>query len=122
MRRLCSQSGEGRAGCLLWILILLGGILVGARVIPVTIAKAKLKDYIVEVSQVHPRWTARRITDKVFDRAVDLKLPVEKKNINVNKTTNRMIVKIDFVTPLNFYIYTYNWKHQIDEERDIFYF
>ncbi len=122
MRWLRSESGEGRAGCLMWILILVAGILVASRVIPVTIAKAKLKDYIVEISQVHSGWTARRITDKVYGRAVELKLPLEKKNIKVSKNSNRMIVNLNFVTPLDFYIYTFDWEHKIEEERDIYYF
>jgi len=122
MRRLGSQSGEGRAGCLLWVLVLLSGILVASRVIPVTIAKAELKDYIVDISQRHPRWTARRISKKLVDRAEELDLPLHKKNVKVRKTADRMVVELSFVTPLDFYVYTWNWNHHIEEARDIFYF
>lgn len=117
-----SERGEGRAGCVMWTLLLGILVLIAAKAVPVQLNVMALKDRMDEAAQMRPRDSARQLEKFILDRAIELELPVKAKDIDVKKGTDRVRMKVNFVVPLDFYVYTYNWKVDIDMRRDIFQF
>jgi hypothetical protein len=122
MHRIGSQKGQGRVGCLFWILVLLILALVGSRVIPVKIATMQLKDHIDDLVIAHPRHPQSFFEKEIRTRAEQLNLKIPKDQIKVNRTDERIIIDIRFTAPLDFLAFTYDWDISIYEDRDVFIF
>jgi len=48
MRRRQGEAGNGKLGCILWLLLLAIGLLIAWKAIPVKIASSELYDFMVE--------------------------------------------------------------------------
>lgn len=122
MRRFGSQRGEGRAGCLFWILILAVVVLAGTRFIPTKIATMQLKDHIDDLVIAHPRQTQSFFEKEIRVRAEQLDLKIPKDQIKVRKSDERIIIDVRFTKTLDFVAFQYDWNISIYEDRDIFIF
>ncbi len=119
MRRF-GQRGEGRIGCIFWVLVMAVGVLLALRVVPVKIATSQLKDHMEELAQLKPRGDQNFFASEIYNRARELDLPIDKKRIKVDKGPNRVIMDVELTVPLDFFVYTYNWEIKIHLDRDIF--
>ena len=122
MHRFSSQKGEGRAGCLFWILVLLVVVLAGSRFIPVKIASMQLADHIDDLVVAHPHKNQDFFEREIRVRAGQLNIKIPKDQIKVRKTDERIIVDIRYTVPLDFIAFQYDWDITIYEYRDIFIF
>ena len=120
MSYLRSERGESRAGCLLWILVLLAGGLFASKVIPAKIATHQLKDFIEEIAERHPRWKQNYALDKIYRRSKELNLPIKKKEIKIKKNTRQMKVDIIIKVPVDLYFTEFTWTEEIHVDREIF--
>ncbi len=114
------QRGEGKAGCIFWILIFLIGGLVAWQMIPPKIADMQLWDHIEEIAKLEPRKSGEWFRESIYRRASQLKIPLKKKGIKVDKTLRRVQVDLEYVVVLDFIVTTYEWKFGKSIERDIF--
>ncbi len=114
------QRGEGKAGCIFWLLILGVGLLAGFRFVPAKIADIQLLDHVDELAKLYPRKDARFFRTEIFKRADELRIPLDKKEIKVDKTQHRVRVKYEYEVVMDFIFFEYVWKRKHDFERDIF--
>ncbi len=119
-RRLLSERGESKAGCLIWTVVLAAGILISVRVIPIKIATIELKDKMEDAAQLMPRGTVKQYQTFIVQRAQELNLPVTKKEVKVKKYPNRVVMDVSFTVPLDLIVTTYNWDISLHVDRDIF--
>lgn len=120
MRRINHQAGEGKAGCVFWILIVLVIGLVGAEVMPIKMKTMKLEDFMKELAMTQPRKPQHFFEKAVFDRARELELNVEKKNVKVRKYKERVIMDVEFVQPISVLSIDYDWNISLHLDREIF--
>lgn len=120
MRGRNMQSGEGRLGCIFWIVILAIAAMIAMKVVPLKIATAELKDHMEELATTRPQGTGEGFTKSIYQRALDLKLPVAEKNISVQKNDQRVIMDVNFTIPVDLLVYTYEWKVNLHLDRPIF--
>lgn len=120
MRRTRRERGEGRAGCLFWLLVMLAAVMVGAKVIPVKIATMQLKDYMEELAMTQSRQTGPFFVREISNKAKELDLEIPKKQIKVRKSAERIVIDVDFVVPLDFYFYQHDWQIHLHLDRDIY--
>ncbi|MDX1630313.1 MAG: hypothetical protein R3234_00470 [Thermoanaerobaculia bacterium] len=116
------QSGQGKLGCVLWTLVFLVAILAAVKMIPVRVRVAELTDYAEEQAKWARGQSADKIRERLHNKARQLDLPIEKKNIHVEKGRGKMRVRMQFTVPIDFPGYTYQWDFDFDEEWDIFIF
>lgn len=118
------QAGEGKVGCVLWILLFAVSGLVAYKMIPVKINSAKLYDFMVEQARHEQAMRRGRspeaIQTSIFNRAQELKLPVTKENIRVVKPHNQIVMEVTYTVPVEFPGYTYNWSFNHVVERTLF--
>lgn len=120
MRSRNTQSGEGRLGCIFWIVLLVIGGIVASRVIPLKIATAELKDHMEDLAQTRPRGTSEEFRNSIYKRAQELKLPLQQKEISVQKDQQRAVMDVELTIPIDLFVYTYMWKVSLHVDRPIF--
>lgn len=120
MRGRNTQGGEGRLGCIFWVVLLAVGIFAASRFVPVKIATAELKDHMEELAATRPRGTSEDFRNSIYQRAKELNLPVAQKEITVQKDQNRAVMDVIFTVPIDFAVYTYQWKVSLHVDRPIF--
>jgi hypothetical protein len=102
------ERGEGRGGTLLGLAVLAITLYVGVKVVPVLIDGYAFRDYLEEEA----RFAALRSQDeevraRVLRKAHELELPVAGRNIQVNRTTTYIDIKVRYTVPIVTPVYTY---------------
>ncbi|MGH9464346.1 MAG: hypothetical protein ACRD0X_01785 [Thermoanaerobaculia bacterium] len=120
MRRTSHQAGEGVAGCLFWAAILGILLLVAFKMAPVKISSSELYDFMVEQAKFAVRTPSDTIKGRVLAKARELELPVAEKNVTVEKAGGRIRLRCTYTVPIDFYVYTYQWRFVHDVDRPIF--
>lgn len=116
MRARFGERGDGNFGCILWLLLLAVAGLVLWKTVPVKIANAELYDHMVELAKFSGSWPEERLRKSILDKALELQLPVTAKQIDVQKTRERVVMTCTYTVVLEFPGYTYEWKvdHKVD--------
>lgn len=114
------QRGEGKAGCIFWALVFGVGGLIAFRMVPLKIADMQLRDHMDELAKLYPRKDGKWFTDSIHKRAKELRLPLKRKDIKVEKTKRRVRMQVKYTVPLDFLVYEKDWEMSHDMERDIF--
>jgi len=121
MRRRIAERGEGNLGCILWLLVLGLAVLISWKLIPVKIASAELNDFMADQAQLAGvNTTAEDVKKNILQRAAELKLPLDKDHIKVERIGDRIRMEADYVVPVEFPGYTYNWHFHHELDRPIF--
>ena len=122
MVRRAAERGSGNLGCILWLILLVVGVLVAWKAIPVKIRSAELYDQMEEMAKFSARNSPDELKKQIMDRAHELDLPVVKDNVHVERIGDRIKMEASYTVPLEFPGYTYEWHfdHQVD--RPIFIF
>jgi len=120
MRRSRRESGEGQIGCLIGVVLLLLAVFVAWRVIPVKVRAADLRQTVQDELKIAGTHSDAQITKYILAKAVDVDLPVTEDNIKINRRTNDISIDVDYVIPIAFPGYTYNWHVHNHYENPIF--
>ena len=117
-----SESGEGRIGCFIWLLVLGAVVMVAMKWIPARIATAEFRDYMSDQAKFAQHTNAELLKKRLLEKAVSLKLPIEKDDCSVVKEGDRIKMECSYAVDLEFPGYTYTWEfdEQIDEPIFIF--
>ncbi|HRC84762.1 MAG TPA: hypothetical protein PK413_04050 [Thermoanaerobaculia bacterium] len=116
-----SERGEGNVGCLIWLVILAAVGLILWKAVPVKVATTELYDYMVELTRFAPNRSTEDLKKAVLKKAKELDLPLDAKNITVEKDPSRIRFTVKYTVPLEFPGYTYLWEVNEVVDRPIFY-
>jgi len=120
MVRLHSRLGEGKLGCILWLLVLGAVVLVTARLIPVKIRSAELYDFMEEQAQFAARTSTKEVKARILRRAEELELPLDKKNLLVERHAGRIRMRATYSVPIELPFYTFEWSFEHILDRPVF--
>ena len=115
MRDRTAERGDGRIGFLISLVLLGIGVFVFAKVVPVRVNAYEFRDFIQEECRfAATRNKDEEIRKRIFDKAKDLKLPLEKKNFRMERTSSEMIIfaKYEQTIDLKFTTYVYKFNHE----------
>lgn len=121
MRSRSAERGEGNLGCIFWLLVLAVIGLILWKAVPVRVATAELYDFSVEQTKFSAKASPEELKRRVLNKAKELNLPVNPKQVEVEKTRDRVIIRLNYMVPLDFPGYTYEWKIEEEIDRPIFY-
>ena len=122
MKRWEAQSGEGRVGCIIWFAVLAVGILVGYKTIPVKIAASQLYDFMEEQAKWAATTPPEVIKKEIFQKAMEYELPLDPKNLSVERYGDNLKMRATFTVPVEFPGYVYYWDFDFQINRAIFIF
>lgn len=117
MRRDLTQRGEGRAGCIFWVFVLLITALIGFKVVPVKYRNSQIYDFMYEQAKYAQQARPERIRKDVLRRARELKIPLDPKKLVIKRQGGRILLQMEYEEVLEFPGYTYTWhfKEVVDE-------
>ena len=122
MTRMGGQRGEGRIGCVIWLLLLGAGIMVGFKTIPVKIATSELYDYMEEQAKWGANSPPDAIKGRIFQKARELDLPLEANKLTVERYGDNIKMRAVFTVPVEFPGYVYYWDFDLQINRAIYIF
>jgi hypothetical protein len=110
MRNHHQERGEGRLGTLVALTLLAVLIYVAVKFVPVMINTYAFKDFIEQEARFAAvRKDDAEIRQRVLNKARELELPVELKQIRTERTNARFDININYTVPIVTPVYTYNW-------------
>ena len=120
MARLHTRHGQGKIGCILWLLVLAAVIGIAAKLIPIKIASAELSDFMEEQAMFAGRKGPEELKNRILSRAAQLDIPLKKKNLEVKRLGGRIRMRATYTIPVEFPGYTYYWDFEHIIDRPVF--
>lgn len=122
MIRTRAERGEGRGGCIFGLIFLLVAIFIAYKMIPVKVKAAELRGTIVDQAKSAglPRHDDAYIRRAILHKARELELPLEDRGLRITRTATNIRIRAEYVVPIEFPGYTYNWKFDHDYENPVF--
>jgi hypothetical protein len=114
------ERGEGQFGCIVGIIILAIGGLIAWKVIPLKVKRAEVRQVMVDEAKSAGMHNDDRIRGAILAQARDDNLPVTEDNIKINRGNNSITVEVDYVVPIDFPGYTYQWHVHDEQSNPIF--
>ena len=101
------ERGEGRLKALIYTAILVIGVFVAFRLVPLYVAQYELKDKMEEQARfaVVNRYSDDQIRDNLFRVIQDLDIPAKREDIKVGNTTHGISITVDYTVPVDFLVY-----------------
>lgn len=120
MRRYRYQRGEGQAGCVVGIILLLIGIFIAYKLIPVKLNAAELRQTVHDEAKMAGSRSDGRIMTGILRKAEELRLPVTADNVKINRANNQISIDVTYVVPVEFPGYVYKWTFHHSADNPIF--
>ncbi|PYS95945.1 MAG: hypothetical protein DMF50_06700 [Acidobacteria bacterium] len=100
------------------LLVVLLGIYMGVKCVPVMINAYAFRDFLEEEARYAPmRKSDDEAKARILRKARELELPVSAKAIQYEKTSSRIDIKVKYTIPIETPVYTYQWN--FDESVDL---
>lgn len=120
-----SERGEGKAGCVIGLIILAVALWIGIKVIPVRVAVASLQDFVEETAEKasllregtqEGDTKEKQIIYLVTRKADQENLPVKADNVQVRISNQRCSIIVKYRVTVDFGVYKYEWpvEHNVD--------
>lgn len=120
MSRLQFRQGQGKVGCVLWLVVLLAVVGVAAKLIPVKIRSAELYDFMEEQAMFAARTGTEEVKKRILLRAEELEIPLDKKNLSVERRAGRVRMRATYTVPIELPGYTFEWSFEHILDRPVF--
>ena len=121
MRRLGSP-GEGRIGCLLWMAVLGVAVMIAWTAVPVKLNDVEFGDFLDEQAQFSRRASLETVRGRILKKAKELEIPLEKKQLKIEKNNTRIRIQCSYKTTLDFPFFPYEWEFTHDIDKSVFSF
>lgn len=112
--------GEGKLGCILWLLVAGAAVVVTVKAVPVKLADAEFTHFIEDLAERSGRATDETVRNRILNKAKELEIPLETKNLKVEKSTSRVRIRWRYTVTLDFGFYQYDWVFDHELDRPIF--
>jgi len=101
------ERGEGRLKALIYTAILVIGVFVAFKLVPLYVAQYQLKDKMEEQARfaVVNRYSDDQIRDNIFRVIQDLDIPAKREDIKVGSTNHGISISVDYSVPVDFLFY-----------------
>jgi hypothetical protein len=123
MRPRSAQTGEGKIGCIFWLLALIVGAVIAWEVIPIKMKSVELHDFMEDQAAVatYSR-DAEAMKKRILAKAAELDIPLDKDKLEVTRIGDRVRMKASYTIPAEFPGYTYYWKFEHEVDRNLYIF
>jgi len=115
------QRGEGRIGFLISLIVVGVAVFVGMKVIPVRVTAYEFRDTLREEARYAAvRDDDAKVVTRILQKAEELEIPLQKKNLEVKRTTGEMIIRASYEQPIDLKVTTYVYKFRAEERAPLF--
>jgi len=94
------EGGEGRLKAIIYTAILVIGVFVAFKLVPLYVAQYQLKDKMEEQARfaVVNRYSEDQVRDNIFRVIEDLDIPAKREDIKVASTTHGISISVDYTS------------------------
>ncbi|MDX1581964.1 MAG: hypothetical protein R3338_00015 [Thermoanaerobaculia bacterium] len=110
MIRRTRQLGEGQAGCIFSLLLLLAVAFIAYKMIPVKVKAAEFRQELVDEAKSGSLRTNKQIRANLMDKAEDLGLPLEENNLRISRSRSHITIEATYTVPVEFPGFTHMWE------------
>lgn len=115
------QSGEGRTGFIITLAVVLVGIFVGLKVIPVRINAYQFRDTLRdEARYASAHRNDAQVKERILDAAKGLEIPLEPKNVTIKRTRNEVVISARYEQPIDLKVTTYTYRFDAEQRAPVF--
>lgn len=115
------ERGAASASTVLSMVLLVVIAYLGFKFIPVYIAAYDFDNALKTQAQYSgAQKPDSAIMSELLAKAADLKLPVAKENIKIERSNSHMTITTEYVVPVKTLIFSYNWKFAEEETAVLF--
>ena len=111
-----AQRGEGRVGFL--VALVAAGVIIflGVKIIPVRITAYEFRDTLREEARYGAvRDDEAKVIKRILDKADELEIPLERKNLTVKRTPGEIVVRATYEQPIDLKVTTYVYRFDAKE-------
>jgi len=119
-RRNRGERGEGNFGCLVGVIVMLVGIFIAYKMIPVKVKVADLRQVITDEAKSAGQHNDARIRAAILTKAREVELPVTDDEITIYRTSTVIHVTVEYIVPIDFPGKVYQWHIKSEAENPIF--
>jgi hypothetical protein len=101
------QRGEGKLKAIIYMVILVVGVYVAFKTVPLYVADYQLKDKMSEQARfaIVNRYSEDQIRDIIFKTVQDLDIPAKREDIKVEHTNHGLRISLAYTAPVDFTVY-----------------
>ena len=115
------ERGEGRVGLLVALAVVGIGVFLGVKIIPVRISAYEFRDYVEQECRTAAlTHDDKKIAKNIMEKADDLELPLQRKNLQLKRSSSEMIIKAFFEMPIDLKVTTYNFHYEVNTRAPLF--
>lgn len=115
------QRGSGRIGFLFSLAVLGAVIFVGVKVVPVRIDAYQFRDVLREEARMGAlRRNDEDMLRRILNRAEELDIPLDRKNIAVRRSPGRIVVSARYEQAIDLRFTTWVYRFEAREEAPLF--
>jgi hypothetical protein len=103
------EKGEGQMGCLVGLIVLAIGVFIAYKMIPVKVKAAELRQEVVDEAKSAGTHNDDKIRAAILRKAREDNLPVTEDNIKISRANSEINIEVDYMVPIDFPGYTYQW-------------
>jgi hypothetical protein len=122
MRRFRASRGEGKIGCVVWFAIVALITYALVQIVPVKMADSRFEDFLNEEAGFGSIKSIPQIEKEILAKAQELRIPVTKDNLTINRSRESILVETHYELVINFFggAYKYVWKRDHVVRRPLF--
>jgi hypothetical protein len=123
MRTWRYQRGDVPVGCLVGGLVAIIVVLISIKVVPLMVNVGELdKEIGILADRANRReYNDQRIRKDILIKAESLDLPLNRKGVDIRRSSNRIKITVRYTIDVDFPGYTYVWNKEHYHERPLFY-
>ena len=110
-----NQRGNGRLGLIIWLAVIGAAIFGAVQIIPAKITVYEFHDYVDRQAQfaasASGKFDEKKIRNNVLQKAAELGLPLNKKQVKVRRTKGRMTIDLQHTVEVDLKVYTWVWEY-----------
>ena len=114
------ERGEGQLGCIVGLILLVIGVFVAYKVIPVKVESAEIRQEVVDDAKSAGMMNDERIRAAILAKAREDNLPITDDSIKISRGANQITVTLYYVVPIEFPGYTYQYHIHHEQSNPIF--
>jgi hypothetical protein len=109
MMRPRRERGEGRTGCILW-LVFVGLVAYGLiKVVPAKVAIGQFVDAMQEEAAFAAGKGNQQIMQELLQKAEELRIPMKKEQIQITRTRESIAIEVNSALPVEFFGGLWTW-------------
>jgi hypothetical protein len=115
------EQGNGRLSFLVTVAIVGIVAFVAVKIVPVRIDAYSFRDTLREEARLGAvRKSNEAVFERIMSRAMDLGIPLERKNLRVHRTDRKFVIQATYEQPVDLAVTTYHYRFYAREEAPLF--